>query len=125
MAATGVARLAWFRAALWAGVVQLTLVMFGVVQAYLMVRGLSEQTGAQESTRKKALDHAFQAGLSWGLAQVAISCLLIGLGWLGSRRTGGLDARPGAARVATRAVLLFAAAQVLVYGVSGAIARAA
>jgi hypothetical protein len=113
-------RSTWSRAALWAGSVQLILVVFGVVQAYLMVRGLSEQSGSAESTRDRALEHAFRDGLWWALAQVLISGVLIGLGWLGSRRTHGLDERPGALRVTVCAVLLFVSAQAFVYGVIAA-----
>jgi hypothetical protein len=118
MAAKGVMRATWTRAALWAGVVQFTLVLFGVVQAYLIVRGLPEH----QTTRDKALGHAFQDGLSWGLGQLVISGLLIGLGWLGSRRTHGLDVRPGALRVTFCAVLLFVSAQALAYGLTAALA---
>lgn len=122
MAATGVMRPTWSRAALWAGAVQLILVVFGVVQASLMVRGLSEQSGAAESTRDRALEHALQDGLVWALAQVVVSGVLIGLGWLGSRRTHGLDVRPGAFRVTFCALLLFVSAQALAYGLTAALA---
>jgi hypothetical protein len=111
MAATGLMRSTWSRAALWAGAVQLILVVFGVAQAYLIVRGLPET----QSTRDRALEHAFQDGLRWGLGQVVASGVLIGLGWVGSRRRQGLNVRPGALRVAACAVVLFAVTQTLVY----------
>jgi hypothetical protein len=124
MAATGLMRSTWSRAALWTGSVQLVFFAFGVVQAYLAIQGLSEKFGAGGRTRDKALAHAFQDGLWWGLTWVAISVLLILLGWMGSRRTHEGDERAGALHVASCAVLLFVAAQALVYAVSAAIARA-
>src|SRR6478609_1460104 len=117
MAARGVMRSAWSRAALWAGSVQLVFFAFGVVQAFLMMGA-----GLEESTRDKALAHAFHDGMWWGLSWVAISVLLILLGWIGSRKAHEGDERAGALHVASCAVLLFVAAQALVYAVSAAIA---
>ena len=118
MAEPGVVRSAWARGAAWAGSVQLVFFVFGVVQALLLMGADLEQ-----DTRDKAVEHAVQDGLSWGVAWVAVSALLIVLGWVGRRRVPGPDVKPRALHVALCAVLLFVAAQALVYGISGAVAR--
>jgi hypothetical protein len=123
MAAPGVMRSAWSGGAVWAGSIQLVFFAFGVVQALLLMGKLSEQFGAEGSTRKKALAHALQDGLWWGLTWLLVSVLLIALGWVGSRRVREGDVRAGSLHVASCAVVLFVAAQALVYAVNAAIAR--
>lgn len=104
---------------MWAGSIQLVFFVFGVVQALLLMGADLDQR-----TRDKATAHAVQDGLWWGLTWLVVSALLIALGWMGSRRSREGDVPAGALHVASCAVVLFVAAQALVYVVSAAVARA-
>lgn len=111
----------WSRAALCAGTVQLAFVAFGAMQAYLMVHALAERFGDVGTTRERALRHAFEDGVAWGIGQVVVGLVVVAVGWIGRRPTRGLDLPSAAWRVAGCALFVFVAAQAFAYGLTAAI----
>ena len=106
------ARATWSRAALWAGGLQVSLVVFGLAQMSRMAQGLGGK-------------RVLESGLWWCAGQLALGALVIALGWWAWHRTRELDLRPRALRVAGCAVLVFVAVQVLDYAITAAVTSAA